>query len=156
MSQSPTPAGATVDRDTVSATDDVDAAPSEVFDFLSRPANHAVISGDRSVRGAFRGPARLQLGSRFGMRMKMGVPYRITSQVVEFDQDRRIAWAHFGGHRWRWELEPLGVDRTRVTETFDMSTSRMPALLRLMGYPKRHEANVSDSLRRLVSHFQKA
>ena len=57
--------------------------------------------------------------SRFGMKMSRGVPYRMTSKVVEFDENRVIAWCHFGGHRWRWELEPDGGGATKVTETFD-------------------------------------
>lgn len=35
---------------------------------------------------------------------------RIADPVrTEFDEDRLIAWRHFAGHRWRYELEP--VDR---------------------------------------------
>jgi hypothetical protein len=45
--------------------------------------------------------------------------------VVEFEEGRRIAWrpAEPGkrppGHLWRWELEPAGASRTRVTCTYD-------------------------------------
>ena len=93
-----------------SATAIVDAPPAEVFDFIRRPANHPEISGDESVRGNISGPELLGPGSEFGMSMKVGVPYRMTSKVVEFDEDRVIAWRHFGGHRWRWELEPVGAN----------------------------------------------
>jgi hypothetical protein len=47
------------------------------------------------------------------------------NHVVEFDEGRRIAWrpAEPGrrppGHLWRWELEPAGPARTRVTHTYD-------------------------------------
>ena len=44
----------------------------------------------------------------------------------EFEENRRIAWAHVGGHRWRYELEEVDGG-TRVTESFDWSTSRAPA-----------------------------
>ena len=142
-----------VDRNSVSASTIVDAAPEAVFDFLRRPANHAEVSGDHSVRGTTRGPEVLSLGDRFGMRMRVGLPYRIRSKVVEFEENRRIAWCHLGGHRWRWELEPEGEGRTRLTETFDMSTSRMPFALRLAGYPKRHEPNVSASVANVAGHF---
>ena len=68
------------------------------------------------------GPERLERGSQFGAQMRLfGLPYRISNRVVEFEEGRRIAWRHFGGHRWRYELEPLGADRTRVTESFDYS-----------------------------------
>ena len=39
-----------ITTDTVSSTAVVDAPPAEVFEFLRRPANHAEISGDGSVR----------------------------------------------------------------------------------------------------------
>lgn len=140
-------------RDSISATIEVDAPPGEVFDFLRRPANHALISGDQTVRSVAAGPAAVGLGDRFGMKMKLGVPYRMTSEVVEFDADRLIAWSHFGGHRWRWEVDALPDGRSVVTETFDLAPARAPALLRLVGYPKRHEANVVNSVVRLAEHF---
>jgi uncharacterized protein YndB with AHSA1/START domain len=142
-----------VSRDAVTATAVVAAPAEKVFEFLRRPANHPIISGDKSVRGVTRGPERLALGDRFGMRMKIGLPYRIGSKVVEFEENRRITWCHIGGHRWRWELEPRDDGTTAVTETFDMSTSRYPAILRMFGYPQRHEANVAKSLANVVAHL---
>jgi hypothetical protein len=47
------------------------------------------------------------------------------NHVVEFEEGRRLAWmpAEAGkrppGHLWRWELEPIGTSRTRVTHTYD-------------------------------------
>lgn len=146
----------TLTRDTVSATAVVDAAPDEVFEFLRRPANHSVISGDHTVKGSTTGPEALSLGDRFGMDMKLGVPYRVTNKVVEFEPGRRIAWCHFGGHRWRWSVEPAGDGRARVTETFDLSTARLPVALRLMGYPKRHETNVAGSVANVAAHFARS
>jgi hypothetical protein len=59
------------------------------------------------------------------------------NHVVEFEEDRRIAWmpAEPGqerpGHLWRWELEPAGASRTRVTHTYDWTRltdkKRLPA-----------------------------
>jgi len=141
------------DRDTVSATAVVESTPEEIFEFLRRPANHAVISGDGSVRDTTGGDERLAAGSRFGMKMKIGVPYRVSSKVREFEENRTIAWSHFGGHRWRWVLEPTGAGATRVTETFDQSTAVFPPGLRLAGFPKRHEANVARSVANLRDHF---
>jgi hypothetical protein len=142
-----------VDDDTVSASAVVAATPAEIFDFLRRPQNHALISGDESVRGDVSGPELLGPGSTFRMRMKAVVPYRITSKVVEFDEDRLIAWSHLGGHRWRWELEPVGDSQTRVTETFDGSTAKLPFVLRLAGYPERHLPNVANSVANVVARF---
>lgn len=143
-----------VDRDTASATAVVAADAAAVFDFLCRPANHALLSGDGSVRGTATGPERLGPGDRFGMKMKLGVPYKITSKVVSFEEGRRIAWAHFGGHVWRWELEPQPDGTTRVTETFDLRPARAPWVLRLAGYPKRHEANVRGSVAKVRARFE--
>jgi len=142
----------TITEDTVSATGIVRATPAAVFDFLRRPANHSELSGDGTVKGSRTGDEELSMDSRFGMKMKVGVPYRVSSKVVEFEQDHLIAWCHFGGHRWRWELEPVDGG-TQVTETFDMSTAKFPPALRLAGYPKRHEDNVADSVRNLIAHF---
>jgi hypothetical protein len=146
-----------MDRDTVSATTTVDATPAEVFDYVRRPANHGAISGDESVKGTTIGPDVLGEGDRFGMQMKMyGLPYRVTSEVVEFQQGTRIAWCHFGGHRWRWDLEATPDGGTRVTETFDLSTAKVPAAIRIMGFPKRHRANVARSVANVADHFATA
>jgi len=142
----------TTTEDTVSATGTVPASPDAVFDCLRRPANHSELSGDGTVKGSRTGDEELSMDSRFGMKMKVGVPYRVSSKVVEFEQDHLIAWCHFGGHRWRWELEPVDGG-TQVTETFDMSTAKFTPALRLAGYPKRHEDNVADSVRNLIAHF---
>ena len=139
--------------DSVIAMTTVDATPAEVFDFLRQPANHSIISGDGSVTGATSGPDRLSMGDRFGMSMKIVLPYRMRNTVVEYEQDRRIAWCHPGKHRWRWELEPDGEGRTKLTETFDMSTAVFPPALRLLGYPKRHLPNVARSVANVRDHF---
>ena len=142
--------------DTVSASAMVDAPAEEVFAFITRPANHPEISGDGSVKGEREGTDQLSgVGDTFGMRMKMyGLPYRITNTVVEFEPGRKVAWCHPGKHRWRWEVESVGEGKARVTETFDMSTSIAKPVLRLMGYPKGHQANVDKSVANVAAHFQ--
>lgn len=149
------PEGVTTDlrSDAVSATTVVDASPEEVFEFLRRPANHPTISGDHSVSGTTAGPERLSEGDKFGMKMKIGVPYRTRNTVVELEENRRIAWCHAGKHRWRWELETAGDGKTKLTETFDMSTAVFPPAMRLLGYPKRHLPNVARSVANVASHF---
>lgn len=142
-----------VDRDTVSATTIVAAPPDVVFDYLRRPANHTEINGDGSVRGITVGPEVLAAGDQFGMQMRIGLPYRVISTVVEYNEGRRIAWCHFFGHRWRWELEPVGDSQTKLTETFDLSTSKAPWSLRLFGFPQRHKDNVAASVQQVAAHF---
>lgn len=137
----------------VSAERIVPAAPHEVFDLLTDPAQHPVFDGSGMVRQARGNPERLRLGSRFGMDMKMGLlPYRITNSVVEFEANRLIAWCHPGRHRWRWELEPADGG-TRVRETFDWSTAVSPRIIELMGYPRRNLTAIEQSLDRLEAHF---
>jgi hypothetical protein len=82
------------------------------------------------------------------MSMKQRVPYRVTNIVVEYEKDRRLAWRHFGGHVWRYELEPV-AGGTRVTETFDWSTARSPRFIELMRYPRKHLADMERTLERL-------
>lgn len=126
------------------------AAPAEkIFDVLADPAMHPVIDGSGSVKHArSKEPQRLTLGSTFSMDMRIGLPYIIKNTVVEYEENRRIAWRHAGGHRWRYELEPV-EGGTRVTETFDWSTALVPKGIELMGFPKKHPAAMAKTLERL-------
>lgn len=140
---------------TVSASAVVDAPAEEVFAFVSRPASHPEISGDESVNGERHGPEQLSaVGDKFGMSMKMyGLPYRITNTVVEFEPGRKIAWCHPGKHRWRWEVEALPEGGSRVTETFDMGPSPLKPVLKVMGFPEKHQPNVENSVANVAAHF---
>lgn len=142
----------------VSVTREITAAPEVIFDLLADPSRHADFDGSGMVQQSRSGSTRLALGSKFGMDMKMGpLPYRVTSTVKEFEENRLIAWAHFGKHRWRYELEPVGGDDatgpkvTRVTETFDWSTAPMGKFIELAGYPKKHPVNMAATLERLAA-----
>lgn len=133
----------------VSVSRVIAAPPAAIFDLLASPAGHARIDGSGSVRAAApAGPERLSLGAKFGMKMKLGIPYTITNEVVEFDEDRRIAWRHFGRHVWRYELEPV-EGGTKVTETFDWSGAIWPKGIELMGYPHKHPAAMQRTLERI-------
>jgi uncharacterized protein YndB with AHSA1/START domain len=133
----------------VSVSRVIAAAPAAIFDLLADPAQHARFDGSGSVRQARPdAPGRLTLGAQFGMDMKIGVPYRMTNTVVEFENDRRIAWRHFGGHVWRYELEPVSGG-TRVTESFDMTTAKSPFMLKLLRAPQRNRTSIERTLERL-------
>ncbi|WP_334144975.1 SRPBCC family protein [Rhabdothermincola sp.] len=136
----------------VSVSRVIAAPPEKIFDVLADPSKHPIIDGSGTVKRA-RGsaPRRLELGSTFGMDMRMGVPYVIKNTVVEFEPNRLIAWRHLGRHRWRFELEPV-EGGTRVTETFDWSTALAPWMIELVGYPKRHPANMLATLERLDAY----
>lgn len=133
----------------------VKAPPDTIFDILADPARHPEIDGSGMVKAARADePQRLTLGATFGMDMKMGAaPYKITNTVVEFEENRRIAWRHFGGHRWRYILEPLPDGTTKVTEQFDWSTAKSPLLLKLAGYPKKNRKAIEQTLERLAARF---
>jgi uncharacterized protein YndB with AHSA1/START domain len=126
----------------------VAAPPEAVFDLLADPARHPELDGSGTVQGRRSGPARLALGARFGMRMRLGVPYAITNEVVEFEEGRRIAWRHLGHHVWRWELAPV-PEGTRVTETFDWGVARSPRALELARVPARNARSIEATLARL-------
>lgn len=134
----------------VSATRTVAAPAHAVFELLAHPAQHHLIDGSGTVRGAQeRTPDRLSLGAKFGMEMRWGAPYKILNEVVEFEQDRRIAWKHFGGHVWRYVLTPVDDEHTAVTEQFDPTTSRAPVFLKIIGSAKRSQGWIDGTLDRL-------
>jgi hypothetical protein len=130
----------------------VTAAPQAVFDLLADFRRHPEIDGSGSVRKATSGPDRLTLGARFGMQMRIGVPYPIRNEVVEFDEPRQIAWRHFNRHVWRYQLEAVDGG-TRITETFDYAPSRSPKLLEAMGFPAKNATGIEATLRRLEERF---
>ena len=135
----------------ISRSIDVAAPADRIFELLADPRRHCDFDGSGSVKGAVSGPQRLSLGAKFGMDMRLGVPYRVSSQVKEFEEGRRIAWAHFGGHRWRYELEPLDETTTRVTETFDATTARSARALKLMDAYNRNTRAIEETLPRLAA-----
>jgi uncharacterized protein YndB with AHSA1/START domain len=136
-------------RRKVSVSRVIPADRQAIFDVLADPAMHPVIDGSGSVQDVQEGgPDRLEEGARFGMSMKMGAPYRILNTVVEFEEGRLIAWRHFHGHRWRYELADVDGG-TEVTETFDWSTAKSKLALELAGFPKKNEAGMERTLVRL-------
>lgn len=107
----------------------IPAPPEVIFELLADPRRHREIDGSGTVRDARGEPKRLALGSQFGMSMKMGVPYAMVSTVVEFDDNRRIAWqtrgptrlgSWAGGRIWRYEIEPVDGG-SLVRESWDIS-----------------------------------
>lgn len=135
----------------VSATRVIAADPDTIFAVLSDPSLHPVIDGSGSVQHARGDAKRLELGSTFGMDMKMGMPYKIQNTVVEFEPGRLIAWRHFNGHRWRYQLEPV-EGGTKVTETFDWSTARFPKGVEWAGFPKKNLPAMERTLEKLEAY----
>jgi uncharacterized protein YndB with AHSA1/START domain len=115
-------------RDVVTVERVIPAPPEAIFDLIADPTRHQEIDGSGTVRDAKGEPQRLELGSRFGMSMKMGLPYSMVSTVVEYEENRRLAWQtrgpgplgqHVAGRIWRYELEPVDGG-TRVRESWDI------------------------------------
>lgn len=128
----------------------IKASPEAVFEVLASPEKHSLIDGSGSVKSTMGGgPPALVLGTKFGMNMKLGVPYKIENTVVEFEANRLIAWRHLGGHRWRWQILPTD-DGSLVTETFDWSTSKSPFMIELFRYPARNAKSIEKTLMRLA------
>lgn len=133
-------------------------APAQaIFDLLADPAMHPVLDGGGTVKAAREGnPERLSLGAKFGMDMQIGGPYRISNEVVEFDEGKRIAWCHFARNRWRYELEPV-EGGTKVTESFDPSGGRFPiAAMRLLGFYRRNRPAMEKTLENIEQQLKHA
>jgi uncharacterized protein YndB with AHSA1/START domain len=146
-------AQAVVVGQTVSASAVVQAPPEEVFALLADPHRHHELDGSGSVRAAVSGPRRLALGDRFGMSMRIGLPYRVLNTVVELEPERRIAWCHLAKAVWRYELEPVDGGGTLVKETFDYGRSPFARGIALLGFPARNARSIEATLRRLQTIF---
>jgi len=134
----------------VSESKIIAADPQRIFDIVADPAMHPVMDGSGTVRAARGGgPQRLTAGAKFGMDMKVGVPYKIVNTVVEFDEPKVVAWRHFNGHVWRYLFEPVDGG-TRVTEQWDARPAKNRFFLRLARYPGRNRKGIVATLDRLA------
>ena len=148
--------------DVVSVERVIPAPPEAIFELLADPARHHDIDGSGTVVKAKQGSQRLALGSRFGMSMKVGIPYTMTSTVVELDEPRLIAWqtrgpgriGRLGGGRiWRYELEPV-EGGTLVRETWDISQEApftKPGVKRLAGTTAKNMAATLARIEEIVT-----
>jgi hypothetical protein len=105
----------------------IGASLEKIFAILSNPHRHKEIDGSKTIQENISGPDKLILGSKFGMKMHLGVDYRILNTVVEYEENKLIAWRHIGRWIWRYELVNLGPQTTQVTETFDASRAPLIA-----------------------------
>ncbi|MEO8815159.1 MAG: SRPBCC family protein [Mycobacterium sp.] len=105
------------------------APPEKIVAILTDPGRHREFDGSGTVRDVRGDTVRLTRGDRFTMSMRVGVPYAMVNTVIEYQENRRIAWQTRGptplgrfvaGRIWRYELEP--VERgTLVRESWDIS-----------------------------------
>ncbi|UXA16453.1 SRPBCC family protein [Mycobacterium sp. SMC-4] len=143
---------------TVSRSIQVSAPVAEIFGLIADPHRHPEIDGSGTVRGAdqcqIKGPHRLAVGDKFTVGMtQYGIPYKITSTVTAVEEDRLVEWQHPLGHRWRWELAEVGPGATKVTETFDYSTAKVPFVIDLLGMAKKNADGIESTLLALANRY---
>ena len=106
-----------------SASREIAASAERIFSLIADPAQQPRWDGNDNLVEAAGGQRVRTVGDVFSMTTTRGNVR--DNYVVEFEEGRRIAWrpAEPGqeppGHLWRWELEPIGPSRTRVTHTYD-------------------------------------
>jgi uncharacterized protein YndB with AHSA1/START domain len=147
----------TSDRITVERT--IKAPAASIFALLADAGRHREFDGSGTLRGTRQESRPLTLGTRFGMAMHMGVGYRTSNEVVEFEPDRRIAWRTtglkglIGGRVWRYELEPT-ADGTRVSETWDVSQDKQKLVLKRTRMPAAAKKGMRKTLDRLAATLE--
>ena len=137
----------------------IEAPAASIFAIVADASRHAEIDGSGSVKGLKEdAPRQLALGTTFGMSMKLGVPYSMSSTVIEFEQDRRIAWQtilsgplgrFIGGRIWRYELEDADGG-TLVRETWDITQDKQRFMLRAGPVGKQTADAMTKTLERLA------
>jgi uncharacterized protein YndB with AHSA1/START domain len=127
----------------------IHAPASRIFDLLADPRQHVRLDGSGAVSSVKHAPERLALGSNFSMHMKLGLGYVTRNRVVEFEENRSIAWHHFAQFVWRYELEEV-EGGTRVTESFNYDKPWAFAII-AMGFPERNRTAMEGTLERLES-----
>ena len=146
--------------DTITVERTIKAPPAQIFALISDAGKHAEIDGSGSVRGTKRDSRPLELGTKFGMSMHMGFAYKTSNEVVEFEQDRRIAWKTtgakglIGGRIWRYELAPVDGG-TLVKETWDVSQDKQKFFLKHSRMAPAAKVGMRKTLERIASILEK-
>lgn len=124
--------------ETLIVTTTVDAPPAAVFGVLADPNTHQHIDGTGWVREPLDDGKNLtHVGQVFRIAMyhdqHPDKHYEMTNQVTVLEPDRVIGWApgglqedgsiELGGWTWRYDLEPVGAEQTRVTLTYDWTNA---------------------------------
>ena len=141
---------------TVSVERVISAPAGKIFALLADAGKHSGIDGSGTVQHATQESLPLSLGTKFGMAMRVGLPYRTTNKVIEFEPDRRIAWQTtmlgglVGGRIWRYELSPTEGGGTLVRETWDVSKDKQRPMLKMGSMPKQAEDGMRATLERLA------
>ena len=148
----------------VSVDRTINASPEDLFAIVADCARHPEIDGSGAVHKVKPGaPKSLEMGSTFGMSMRMGMPYSMNNKVIEFEPFRRIAWQtvapgpfgrFVGGRIWRYEFEPVHGG-TKVTESWDISQDHQRSILKRIGkVASETENNMRKTLDRLAASVE--
>jgi uncharacterized protein YndB with AHSA1/START domain len=158
-------------EETMYVSTTVDAPAEAVFDVLADPTTHAAIDGTGWVRESLDGKPLSGTGQIFRVAMyhdnHPNKNYEMANRVEVFDPPRAIAWQpgaeprhipghpspedaglEFGGWIWRYDLEPIGDDRTEVTLTYDWSG--VPPQKRDIEFPPFDRQHLDNSLKHLA------
>ncbi|CAN5379519.1 SRPBCC family protein [soil metagenome] len=133
----------------------IEAPPAAIFALLADAGKHKSFDGSGTVQGTRDESRPLRLGMTFGMSMKMGFAYKTANTVIEFEQDRLIAWqtkgfgGFIGGRIWRYELIPV-EQGTRVVETWDISKDKQRFFLKHSNFPAMTRKNMTETLERIA------
>jgi len=106
-----------------SSTLEIAAPAATIFELIADPSHQPAWDGNANLGEAPEGQRVHAVGDVFSMALTTGAIRE--NRVVEFNEGRLIAWlpAPVGepapGHLWRWELEPIDEQTTRVTHTYD-------------------------------------
>jgi len=150
----------TVKEDRVSVERVINSEAGEIFALIADAGKHPSFDGSGTVQHATKDSIPLSKGSKFGMAMRWGLPYRTTNTVIEFEQDRLIAWQTtmlgglVGGRIWRYELSPTDGG-TLVRETWDISRDRQRAWLKASGMAKQTAQGMRKTLERITELLEK-
>ena len=139
----------------------IPAAPERIFALVADPRRHKDIDGSGTVRDAkdlpdINLPDTVELGTQFGMHMEFGREYDMVNTIIEFEDNKRIAWQaqptggpfkpFFGGRIWRYELEPVDGG-TRVRESWDLTQEKNKRLV--WRYKTKTRKNMERTLERI-------
>ena len=151
----------------VSAHTVIDAPAAVIFAVLADPAQHAAIDGTGWVRESLDSQPLTAAGQTFEMAMyhenHPDGGYQIVNQVQAFDPPSAISWKpgyrdtadgslRFGGWTWRYDLDPTGPSKTKVTLTYDWSAvpDSVREYMQFPPFPPEHLANSLSHLAQLA------
>jgi hypothetical protein len=149
-----------------SAQREINVPAEQVFDLLATPGEHHRFDATAMVGGSAT-PQRLsRVGDIFTMEMTYrggdeDMHYRTDNHVTVLDEQRCVEWAVAShgkppfGWRWRYDLEPTGAAKTRVTLTYDWTDTPQETMSQF-GVPLVTEDQLAASLSLLAKATENA